>query len=358
MKHVLRVVAAVMALALCLGLAACGGGQPDGSDTTPGSKKTTTTTAADAAENGDSADTTTTAGEETTTTTPAKEDKPTPTVHTKNVQGGIVHTTEAPTTTKDKSAGKAIKILAVGNSFSVDAMKKHLFSILESAGYTDITLGNLYIGGCSLDTHYTNLRDNLKAYTYYLNTDGDWTATDATAASAAFSTAKWDVVTIQQVSSDSGRPATYTNLEAVVAMIRKSEPQAKILWHMTWAYQQDSTHNAFPRYDKDQMTMYNAIVQTVQEQVLPLTAIHGVIPAGTAIQNLRTSALGDTLTSDGHHLLDSYGDYTAALTWFCTITGEKPQAVSYRPAAVADQWDAIAASVENAVKTPYAVTQL
>ena len=349
----IRLLALMLALALCL--TACGAA-PDQGETKTTKKTTTTTETVEDTTNDGTANTTVVGVNTTTTTTTKKND--TTTSYTKNVQGGIVHTTEAPTTTKDKSAGKAIKILAVGNSFSVDAMNNHLFPILESAGYTDITLGNLYIGGCSLNTHYANLRDNLKAYRYYCNTDGIWTATEATAASSAFGKTKWDVVTIQQVSSDSGRPATYTNLASVVAMIKQSEPQAKILWHMTWAYQQDSPHDAFPYYNKDQMTMYHAIVQTVQDQVLPLATINGVIPAGTAIQNLRTSALGDTLTSDGHHLLDSYGDYTAALTWFCTITGEKPQAVSYRPGAVAAQWDAIAAAVENAIKTPYAVTPL
>ena len=102
--------------------------------------------------------------------------------------------------------------------------------------------------------------------------------------------------------------------------------------------------------------MYNAIVDTVQSQVLPLTAIQGVIPSGTAVQNLRTSSLGDILTADGYHLSDTYGDYTAALTWYCIITGERAETVTYRPESIADKWEEIAAAVNNAVKTPYSVT--
>ena len=342
----MRLVALLMAALLCFGLTACGD-TAEGDQTTTTKKTTTTTAEVEQSTTTTTAETTTTATEAVTTTT-----------RTKNVQGGIVHTTAAPTTTKDKSAGKAIKILAVGNSFSVDAMNNHLFQILESAGYTDITLGNLYIGGCSLDTHYGNLKNNAKAYTYYQNTDGEWSAEENVAITKGFGAAKWDVVTIQQVSSDSGRSATYKDLATIVGMLKNKEPQAKILWHMTWAYQQNSDHWAFAYYNKDQMTMYNAITATVQEQVLPLSTINGVIPSGTAIQNLRTSILGDTLTGDGYHLRDSYGDYAAALTWFCTITGEKPDAVTYRPASVADRWDDIAASVNNALKTPYAVTPL
>ena len=340
----------LLAAVLLWGLTACGGDAP--ADSTPTTAKSTTTITTTTA-----AETTATATPETTTTTAAATTTTT-TVHTKNVQNGIGYVPPETTTTKDKSQGKAIKILAVGNSFSVDAMQKHLFPILESAGYTDITLGNLYIGGCSLDTHYDNLKTGATAYTYYQNTDGAWSAYDGAAASKGFGSARWDVVTIQQVSSDSGRPTTYKNLAAIVNILKEKEPQAKILWHMTWAYQQDSDHWAFAHYGKDQTTMYNAITQTVQEQVLTLSTINGVIPSGTAIQNLRTSVLGDTLTSDGLHLKDSYGDYTAALTWFCTITGESLEAVTYRPATVADRWEDIAAAVKNAVKTPYAVTPL
>ena len=350
MKHLARLLAVVTAMVLCL--TACGGTGGETSD--PTAKPTTTTAAAENTEDTAS----TTAGEETTTSHPTMKttiEKAT-TTRTKNIQQGITAPSTTTSTTKDKSKGKAIKILGVGNSFTVDSMRRFLFDILESAGYTDITLGYLHIGGCSLDTHYDNLTNNKAAYEYWKNTDDDWVQYTPATAKKAFGEAKWDVVTIQQVSSDSGRPDTYKKLEAVVDMLRQSEPQAKILWHMTWAYQQNSDHWAFAYYNKDQMTMYNAIVDTVQSQVLPLTAIQGVIPSGTAVQNLRTSSLGDILTADGYHLSDTYGDYTAALTWYCVITGEKAETVTFRPESIADKWEEIAAAVNNAVKTPYSVT--
>ena len=350
MKHLARLLAVVTAMVLCL--TACGGTGGETSATT--AKPTTATAAAENTEDTAS----TTAGEETTTSHPTMKttiEKAT-TTRTKNIQQGITAPSTTTSTTKDKSKGKAIKILGVGNSFTVDSMRRFLFDILESAGYTDITLGYLHIGGCSLDTHYDNLTNNKAAYEYWKNTDDDWVQYTPATAKKAFGEAKWDVVTIQQVSSDSGRPDTYKKLEAVVDMLRQSEPQAKILWHMTWAYQQNSDHWAFAYYNKDQMTMYNAIVDTVQSQVLPLTAIQGVIPSGTAVQNLRTSSLGDILTADGYHLSDTYGDYTAALTWYCVITGEKAETVTFRPESIADKWEEIAAAVNNAVKTPYSVT--
>ena len=66
---------------------------------------------------------------------------------------------------------KSIKVLAIGNSFSVDAME-YLYGMLEDVGYEEIVLGNLYIGGCTLETHASNFTADKGAYTYYLNTTG------------------------------------------------------------------------------------------------------------------------------------------------------------------------------------------
>lgn len=69
---------------------------------------------------------------------------------------------------------------------------------------------------------------------------------------------------------------------------------------MTWAYAENSTHSDFPRYDRDQMTMYNRIVAATNAKIDTNDRIFGVIPAGTAVQNARTSYIGDNLTADGN----------------------------------------------------------
>ena len=44
--------------------------------------------------------------------------------------------------------------------------------------------------------------------------------------------------------------------------------------------------------------------------------INIIIPAGTAIQNGRTSFIGDNFCSDGYHLNHNHGRYTASCTWY------------------------------------------
>ena len=140
-------------------------------------------------------------------------------------------------------------------------------------------------------------------------------------------------------------------------LIRPQIGDAKMYWQMTWAYQQNSTHNDFGYYNKDQARMYKSIVRATNERIVNNPDFLGIIPSGTSIQNLRTSTLGDTLTADGYHLKDSYGDYTASLTWYCTFTGESAYSMFYCPSSVGDHFHEIAEAVDNAVKKPYEVTE-
>ena len=83
-----------------------------------------------------------------------------------------------------------------------------------------------------------------------------------------------------------------------------------------------------------------------------------LFPVGTAVQNARTSYLGDTLTRDGFHLSIPYGRYIAALTWGRVLTGKSVEGIAYAPEGVDENLKAIAIeSVENAVKSPFEVTQ-
>ena len=266
--------------------------------------------------------------------------------------------TTATTGSTIKPETKTIKILSIGNSFSDDATQ-WLAYILINMGYT-VYLGNLYIGGCSLDTHWKNAQSGEKAYDYRVSRWGTWSSTKQSL-EYGIKAQEWDIITIQQVSQNSGMPETFGNLENLIGFVneKKTNPDAKLYWHMTWAYESDSTHSGFPNYESDQMKMYNAIVNAAKEKILTNDAFTGVLPSGTAIQNLRTSYLGDHLTRDGYHLSYDVGRYTAALTWAKLLTGESIDNVTYVPKEypnVANHLPAIKEAVNNAVAKPLEVT--
>ena len=250
------------------------------------------------------------------------------------------------------------KILAIGNSFSDDAME-HLAEILVGEGYTDFILGNLYIGGCSMDGHKARIDSGAKDYSFRVNTGNGWnTVTESIQYGLDY--ADWDVITIQQVSGYSGIPESYGSMQYIIDYVRnRVDPFVKIFFHMTWAYQSTSGHGDFAKYGKNQMTMYNAIVNTVQSLVVGNWNIEGFLPSGTAIQNLRTSYLGDTLTRDGYHLSLDIGRYTAALVWYKQLFGADLTNLTVVPKNypyVAQHLPAIKEAVNNAIETPFEVT--
>ncbi|MBQ9150867.1 MAG: DUF4886 domain-containing protein [Clostridia bacterium] len=231
----------------------------------------------------------------------------------------------------------SIKILAIGNSFSVDSME-YLWQVLRAGGVENVILGNLAIGGCPFSLHADHIATDAPAYLYGKNTDGVWNWSSEQRFSYGLLDEEWDIITLQQASHFSGQPETYDRQDEVIRYVNehKRNPDAVLYWHMTWAYQWDSSHPQFVYYDRDQATMYNAILHAVRAKVLTNSAYAGVIPSGVAIQNLRATPVGDTVTRDGFHLSESHGRYTAALTWAQTLCGVDPHTVDWMPEAFAD----------------------
>ena len=115
----------------------------------------------------------------------------------------------------------------------------------------------------------------------------------------------------------------------------------------------------FPKYDRDQAKMYKTITERVQELILPRETISAVIPSGTAIQNLRTSYIGDGLTRDGYHLDKRVGRYLGACTMCEVLLGKSVVGNSYYPEGIT-QKEALAAqkSAHAAVLKPNKVTKI
>jgi len=256
---------------------------------------------------------------------------------------------------------RSLKVLAIGNSFSVDSMQ-WIYPIAKDCGVEEIVLGNLYIGGCSLSMHWDNAVHDCAAYIYYKNTDGSWTEESDRTIQYGIKDEKWDIITLQQVSGLSGIESTYnSDLDHLIEYVHanKTNAEVKLAWHMTWAYQSDSDHPNFSNYNNNQSIMYHSICRAVQNKIVPNNEFFMVIPVGTAIQNVRTSIIGDTLTRDGFHLSVNLGRYIAGMTWVCSLTGLSIDNVTYVPSTedIPEEYlPIIKNAVKAAVKKPFEVT--
>ena len=259
--------------------------------------------------------------------------------------------------------GTTLKILFIGNSFS-DDVNTYLYDVLTAEGVTNIVLGKLYYGGCTIKRHAGNAANDIAEYTYSRNTSGVWEKTENATMLFALKNDDWDIISLQQASTQSGVADSYNeDLDALITYVNenKTNPDAKLVWHMTWAYQSDSTHSSFPTYGNDQMNMYNMTCDAVQQQIETRDVFSAIIPVGTAIQNARTSYFGDTLTRDGFHLND-FGKLIGSYTWYAALTGKTLETINLNSLS---EWFTLSDSnkavvieaVNGALENPYSVTQ-
>ena len=218
-----------------------------------------------------------------------------------------------------------MNILCIGNSFSQDATR-----YLHQISNGEIEVTNMAIGGCSFERHYNGLTKERETYLHEVNGEaiGDGYLDEV------IYTKKWDYVSIQQVSHYSGMAETYEPyLPYILGYIKGACPDAKVVFHRTWAYSDYSNHDFYYLYENSRIKMYEAIINATNEMCKKYNL--DIIPNGDAVEEARKLPEFDEkthpITRDGFHLSLDYGRYLAGLVMFKFFTGKSATAVTYEP---------------------------
>jgi len=199
---------------------------------------------------------------------------------------------------------KSLKVLAIGNSFSVCTLKE-MPQVAKAMG-VKLDLASLYIGGCSLERHCACAADPADlSYDLGWSRDGvrkaSWPELEACVKPTTrthgkskkpvpakgahvlevLKAEKWDVVTIQQASHFSWQPATYHPFgDELVKHIRACAPGAEIVVQETWSY--TPWDRRFKSWKIDQNEMYARLRAAYGD----FAKGYGfrVIPTGAAVQ--------------------------------------------------------------------------
>ncbi|MGN0235464.1 MAG: DUF4886 domain-containing protein [Paludibacteraceae bacterium] len=218
-------------------------------------------------------------------------------------------------------AEDTIRLLCIGNSFSWDAVEQELVPLCNAAGQA-IVVGNLYYGGCSLAQHHGFLQQDTAAYEFRYLTNDTTIRHKTYSLRQAITRYRWDYVSFQQASHDSGITSTYEPyLSALIDSVLVYQPHATLCWMQTWSYARDAKHPAFPRYQNSQRVMDDSIQVATRHVLRQHPALH-LVPCGEAIR-LARRRLGDTLCRDGYHLNYTYGRYLASCVWMEFLRGEE-----------------------------------
>ena len=273
---------------------------------------------------------------------------------------------------------REIKVLGIGNSFTVNAFK-YLELMGTGSQKCRLTLGRAVIGGCSMEKHMRLAKlheaepDNPEGKPYWLpvtNKEGKQTRARA-ALCDILKSDKWDIVTIQQLSAQSPDIANYRPYaKELHDYIKKYAPQAEVVLHQTWAYRTDGDFDRVfrgkPGYGQKEMyrdlnDAYNTIASELGVRLIPVGAafqltreIRPYIPDETTDRKTLTPprlpkdknslCVGyrwkksdpPQLSCDTHHA-GTQGEYLAAAVWFEFLTGLNPYTEGIRVGPISEE---------------------
>lgn len=250
----------------------------------------------------------------------------------------------------------SLRILAVGNSFTVNATR-YLPQIAEADSGTKLEFARAAVGGGPLEQHWRAVAAHEAD-----PADPKGRIYGKKSLKIILRETPWDIVTIQQNSLKSTDLKTYRPYaEKLAAYIRKHAPTAELVIHQTWAYRSDD-----PRFSGDykQADMYRELTHAYTTIARELS-VKRIIPVGRAFQNARahkdwnfvfpdpdfdydnpvypnlpnqkhslirgwTWRNKETLRLDGHHA-NAAGEYLGAAVWFEFFFGKDVRGNSFIP---------------------------
>lgn len=208
-----------------------------------------------------------------------------------------------------------MNVLSIGNSFSQDA-HRYLHRIAKADG-ADLKTFNLYIGGCSLYRHYKNMLTENQEYMLEMN--GESTGFKVSVQEALLNR-EWDVVTLQQVSSQSTDYEKYQPyLNELADLVKTCVPKAKILIHQTWAYEDGSPKLTELMGYSSHKEMFADIKKAYDEAAKEIGA-DSIIPSGELFQKLISAGI-PKVHRDTYHATLGLGRFALGLLWYNALTG-------------------------------------
>ena len=269
-------------------------------------------------------------------------------------------------------AQKPLKVLMVGNSFSLSC-RRYLPRVAASAPDCPLELEIAYIGGCTLDRHMKEYEASAKDASHRPYTDiRDQPAN----LQELLSRKKWDIISIQQGSHKSWRPASFHPWsERLIEVIRQSNPQAEIIVQQTWSYNSGDPriHDGAGEWKIDQSEMFRrldenyralasengfrivpvglAVQMTRRQNPVPLPlssrealdALAANTPSGSrlpettdVVGKLYWDASGKSIQADTIHL-NLYGEYLQACVWFGFLFQRPVKDVAFLPEELTDK---------------------
>ena len=209
-----------------------------------------------------------------------------------------------------KADRRKIRLLAIGNSYSQDALAYVPF-ILQAMGVKlDVEIGILMMSSSTIADHVDNFNNQAAAYTFYHYSPGasEWTNMSSRTIQWALANYRWDIIMTHQSSTNASSWDTYQ--PAINTLVNLLYTALAYPVRFAWMISQArpaQTNSGANWSDETILAHYNYTAQNA-ERVIDETAFDLVLPVGTAVQNARTIASLKALGDYAENALNTSGD--------------------------------------------------
>ena len=234
---------------------------------------------------------------------------------------------------EEDTENQVIDVLMVGNSFCWYFVEE-LYGVANAAG-VQINVNNLYEAGCYVQEHWEWLQSDATKYEQYwiTNAFGRYKHPENLSLNKALAYDDWDVITLQQ-HYGSGVTLVDSAIEKVEKAddlfdyFKANNPNAKLYWHNTWAYQVGYSEKIATTADQ---TLRQNNINMISQMVADRNGVDQ-IPGGQAWAIARRTVGDDLCRSDLYHDGDvGGGQYLNACIWFEVLTGKSCIGNTWRP---------------------------
>lgn len=239
-------------------------------------------------------------------------------------------TTAAPTTpTESPEEAKALKIMILGSSRSVNTFQLLFEAFRDQMPEQELVLGIMYYSGCSMSMHANFIMNNESVYDYYRNDSGKWDIQKGVHMDVGLQDQKWDVVLLQAGNGD-----LTNNMNESCRKFLKNYVASKVdhphtlWWHSTWFNSTDpklyeGAKTSLKPENIDQYAQLTSTNDAAKKYVLNDPMFAGHITSGTpmmyALKILEVPEID--LYRDHTHLSD-FGCLLVGYAWYAQFTGK------------------------------------
>ncbi len=228
-----------------------------------------------------------------------------------------------------------VKLLMVGNSFSVDAMA-YVHEIARADGINFVA-GVLYYGGCTLEQHDDFISNRKNVYTYYKN--GITDESNVTFYDVIYDE-DWDIVTFQNPSTVAGLyESWFPYIPKFLSMMESMLPEVEVGLHMTWVspwFMEGKNNRKLANYN-DSTDLAHSMSLSVHDRIVEEHGVRFIIPTAVTMFNMHGTSVCNSTKMETSFCRDETchanekGRYMLACTVYETIVGRAVTGNSYAP---------------------------